>query len=444
MNGAEANINLTFANSVWRHTSFSSSTTGVWTIYINGVKQNVSVTRTIPNIIYNLRYINKSVFSGDGNWNGQMDNFRIYNRVLSQNDVSSLYTTYNTVPPKTYTINFPKQTEVQLLLLDNLKYIETSPFTNNGQITINVGVPSTYNTLTTTANATPFNSGYVSNITGANIAYNAPVVIVRYKHTKIVVLQVQQTGYLNHTNANGWLLSQVSAGTTSVLTNDISSSGNAGTQFNNPTLGKLFITTVANSKPQIANNTMVNHLEVNGSTRLNGTLNTVETTGTASGANSGTIILDHENNGGASSITFRSKENRGSDYGYIQYQDSSSVGAGGESARLIIGTQNDADDHLILVPSGNVGIGEGNPFQKLTVAGNIHASGTITANYVNIPDIQANGTNIFALSSGTINVGNLNMGGTLSLSGAIWMGGNIWHHGNGRQIAFYESTGRNY
>jgi len=49
-----------------------------------------------------------------------MDNFRIYNRVLSQNDVSSLYTTYNTVPPKTYTINFPKQTEVQLLLLDNL------------------------------------------------------------------------------------------------------------------------------------------------------------------------------------------------------------------------------------------------------------------------------------------------------------------------------------
>ena len=56
--------------------------------------------------------------------------------------------------------------------------------------------------------------------------------------------------------------------------------------------------------------------------------------------------------GGASSIVFRRKVNQGSDYGYIQYQDTSTVRGTGESAKLIIGTQNDAGDDIILLPSG--------------------------------------------------------------------------------------------
>jgi hypothetical protein len=104
-----------------------------------------------------------------------------------------------------------------------------------------------------------------------------------------------------------------------------------------------------------------------------------EPIGTVHGANIGSIIIDHENNGGASSIVFRSKTNRGSDYGYIQYQDAQTVGAVGETARLIIGIENDADDHLILSPSGNVGIGTNTPSQKLHVAGQILADDDITA-----------------------------------------------------------------
>ena len=34
------------------------------------------------------------------------------------------------------------------------------------------------------------------------------VVIIRYKYTKIVIEQVQQTGFLNYTNTDGWLVSQ--------------------------------------------------------------------------------------------------------------------------------------------------------------------------------------------------------------------------------------------
>jgi len=210
MNGSMgAVINLTnFANNEWRHISFSVSTTGVWTVYVNGVNQNVSATRNIPNLTYNLQYINKSVFSGDGNWDGQIDNFRIYNRVLSQADVSSLYNTKNTLPPKTYTINFAEQTEVQVLLLDNLKYIETVPFLTTGSYNVVVGVPSTFNTITTTTNSTLYNSGYVSNITGSNITYNNPIVIIRYS----VVNDAQWT--YSASNPNVFHLGNVGIGTT--------------------------------------------------------------------------------------------------------------------------------------------------------------------------------------------------------------------------------------
>ena len=77
------------------------------------------------------------------------------------------------------------------------------------------------------------------------------IVIIRYKYTNTIVPTIQSTGFLNYTNANGWSLSQVSTGTTTVITNTtsspftniISSSGtgmflvvvNAGTQSNNPT-----------------------------------------------------------------------------------------------------------------------------------------------------------------------------------------------------------------
>jgi len=107
-----------------------------------------------------------------------------------------------------------------------------------------------------------------------------------------------------------------------------------------------------------------------GTSSPTGPLQINETTGTQAGAYNGTLTLEHQNAGGASSIVFRSKTNLGSDYGYIQYQDDSSVGGAGEQARLVIATQNDADDYVILQPTtGRVGIGTMSPVVQLDVRG---------------------------------------------------------------------------
>lgn len=110
-----------------------------------------------------------------------------------------------------------------------------------------------------------------------------------------------------------------------------------------------------------------------------GKLNILEATGITHGPAQGSLILDHGNSGGASSIVFRSTANRGSDYGFLQYQDAATVGGAGESARLIIGTSNDTDDHMAFMPAGSVGVGTLTPTAKLDIWGNLKAdSGNIT------------------------------------------------------------------
>jgi hypothetical protein len=122
---------------------------------------------------------------------------------------------------------------------------------------------------------------------------------------------------------------------------------------------------------------------------INNILNISESVGTGAGPNTGSIILDHANDGGASSIIFRSKVNRGSDYGYIQYRDNT---GSGENAKLTIGIQNDADDDIELYSSGRVYI-----YSPLNVSGTLNLANTINFGY-NVAKVDG--------AAGTIGYGN--------------------------------------
>jgi hypothetical protein len=106
-------------------------------------------------------------------------------------------------------------------------------------------------------------------------------------------------------------------------------------------------------------------------------LNILEQVGTAAGPNTGTLLLDHENAGGASSIVFRSQANRGSDHAFIEFKDKNPLINDFEAALLTIGMQNNINDHIALMPSGNVGIGTTTPGAKLHVLGDLLVKGAV-------------------------------------------------------------------
>jgi hypothetical protein len=104
------NNSITTNLGVWHHILWCIDKTGKWDVYLNNLRINNTQTSTVSNITYNLRYINKSTYTGNGVWGGQMDDFRIYDRALSAADVSLLYNKTYLVPPNTYTLNFPVPT----------------------------------------------------------------------------------------------------------------------------------------------------------------------------------------------------------------------------------------------------------------------------------------------------------------------------------------------
>jgi hypothetical protein len=162
-------------------------------------------------------------------------------------------------------------------------------------------------------------------------------------------------------------------------------------------------------------------------------LHILEATGSAASANAGSLLIDHADSGGASSIVFRSKGNAGSDHAYLEYKERNpDIANNVESGLLTLGIQNDADDHIALIPSGNVGIGTKVPTSKLHVAGTLGVTGatnlaalTVTGS-TNLAALTATGTtNLAALSAtGATNLAALTATGATNLA-ALATSGNI-------------------
>jgi hypothetical protein len=88
-----------------------------------------------------------------------------------------------------------------------------------------------------------------------------------------------------------------------------------------------------------------------GTTNPTGKLHIYEPTGTSHGVASGTIVLDHGNSNGSSSIVFVSRGNFTSDYAYITYNENyGEAGAqANENGVLLLGSENDgagSSDHV--------------------------------------------------------------------------------------------------
>jgi hypothetical protein len=101
----ERNFYLTDMNyndNVWRHITWTltyaapGSVTSTWNIYINGVfKTTTTNCYPNPNVTRTNAYIGRSNWSVDAYYNGYIDDFRIYNRVLSASEAASLYSNSN-------------------------------------------------------------------------------------------------------------------------------------------------------------------------------------------------------------------------------------------------------------------------------------------------------------------------------------------------------------
>lgn len=137
-------------------------------------------------------------------------------------------------------------------------------------------------------------------------------------------------------------------------------------------------------------------------------LHIFENTGTPASPSDGTIVLEHGDAGGSSSIVFKSRANNNSDYGYLNFSDNGSGnGSTNENALLEIGIQNDGvnqyQDDINIASTGNVGISNTAPQEKLHISGNtstIRVDGLNRAN--NASNVQNDPMPVYVDDNGTM------------------------------------------
>ena len=99
----------------WHHLSWSISSSGQWTVYLDGVNQNTTQNKKIANNTYNTSHIFWHVYNGNTTQVfGYIDDFRIYNYVLSAAEIATLYNINSVPKTDTYTLNFPVPTTADI------------------------------------------------------------------------------------------------------------------------------------------------------------------------------------------------------------------------------------------------------------------------------------------------------------------------------------------
>jgi hypothetical protein len=105
-----------YNDNVWRHITWTltyasaGSQTSTWKVYIDGVFKKIFVGYyPLTTVTRTLCYIGKTHWSGTGYFNGYIDDFRVYNRVLSAAEIKNVYS-YKNNTIYTYSIKNGAQT----------------------------------------------------------------------------------------------------------------------------------------------------------------------------------------------------------------------------------------------------------------------------------------------------------------------------------------------
>ena len=103
---------INYNNNTWIHIVWTLSyatpgnNTSTWNIYVNGVNKYSSSVYAYPLLVTRTNnYIGKSAWTADAYYNGNIDEFRIHDTVLSATDATALYN--NTAPNYKYTLLNP-------------------------------------------------------------------------------------------------------------------------------------------------------------------------------------------------------------------------------------------------------------------------------------------------------------------------------------------------
>lgn len=91
----DKNVKYNIFDNQWHHIVWCVASDGKWTVYLDNVNQNVNIFQKIPVNLPGIRTIGLPYSSADGYAKGNIDDFRIYNRVLTAHEVDMIYNSAN-------------------------------------------------------------------------------------------------------------------------------------------------------------------------------------------------------------------------------------------------------------------------------------------------------------------------------------------------------------
>jgi hypothetical protein len=115
----------------WHHIAWKIDIYGRWTFYLDSILINTSINVKPNNMIRKINYIGKSSNSINSNFIGSISDFRLYSRLLSDNEIASIFNTF-TLNTHLYQISYGSvQKNINVI-----KKCYTPPIYNNYYITI--------------------------------------------------------------------------------------------------------------------------------------------------------------------------------------------------------------------------------------------------------------------------------------------------------------------